>query len=254
MSRTPRKQSEANIYHVFARGSGRMLIFEDDEDRIFFLNALGALLVDFEGSLLAWTLMGNHFHMLIRMPLDALSRLMKRLLTAYAQRFNKRHGHVGHVFQGRFGSQPIESDEQLMACVRYIHRNPVESRICKTCDYKWSSYRGYIQGAAVTDTAFVLEVFGGVEPFIRFHQSWDDGRYEFIDVDKPVLKGYAKRLSDAQANDLAVSLLSEGWREKLPSLPKPERDECLRKLKEAGLSALQIERLTGIGRNIINRS
>ena len=253
MPRAQREVSEGDVYHVFARGIGRQLIFEDDMDRKRFLKTMGELLHDCNGRLLAWVLMGNHFHLLLGMPLDDLSDFMRDLLRTYAQYFNKRHGREGHLFQGRFGSQPITSDEQLMACVRYIHRNPFEGGICKTLDYKWSSYRGYLQGAAVTSTDFMLELFDGTSSFVEFHKAWDDNRFEFNDVDEPAC-GEAKGLTDSQANETAVSLLGANWREKLPGLSKTERNAQLRQLKENGLSVRQIERFTGLGRNIIQRA
>lgn len=254
MARKPRKQSESNIYHVFSRGAGHQLIFEDDRDRIFFLNTLGNLLIDSKCSLLAWALMGNHFHLLLHMQLDALSDCMRRLQSIYAQYYNRRYDHVGHLFQGRFGSQPIDGDEQLIECVRYIHKNPVKAGISNSCDYKWSSYRGYIQGATVTDTNLVLEMIGGTEPFIELHQSEDDARFSFIDVDNPTATSRTKRLSDDKAKELAEAILGAGWEHELPNCQKAARDARLSQLKEAGLSVLQIERLTGIGRNIINRA
>ena len=253
MPRSSRKRSEGDIYHVYARGIGRHLLFEDDKDRTFFLDALKRGLSCSNGKLLAWALMGNHFHLLVNMPFDVLSPFMQNLEATYAVHFNKRHDHDGHVFKGRFGSQPITSDEQLMACVRYIHRNPVEGGLCKTCNYKWSSYRGYLKGAAVTDTAFALDVFDGIESFISFHRSWDDKKYTFIDIDNEP-GPQAKIPTDERAIEVGAALLGAEWRETLVGLPKPERDVSLRKLKEAGLTVRQIERLTGIGRNIIARA
>ena len=251
MPRAPRKQSEADIYHVFSRGVGRQFIFEEDADNVFFLNALGKLLSEYKGRLLAWALMGNHFHLLLQMPLQDLSKLMKRLQGSYAQYFNRRYDRVGCLFQGRFGSQPIESDEQLMACVRYIHRNPMESHLCETCDYQWNSYRGYLVGAAVTDTEFVLSVFGGIDQFVEFHKSWDDDGFSFLDIGGQSSDAKACRMTDHQADEVARSLLGKDWRERIADLGKCERNEWLRTLKRAGLSVRQIERMTGIGRGII---
>ena len=254
MPRSPRKQSEGDVYHVYARGVGRQLIYENDADRVFFLRKLQEQLAESQGTLFAWVLMGNHFHLMVKMPLGTLSTFMKNLQAVYAQHYNKKYEHVGHLFQGRFGSQPITSDEQLMACVRYIHRNPIGANLSKTCDYKWSSYRGYLKGAAVTSTDFVLSLFGGVEPFVRFHQSPDDGRFSFIDVDDVENSISSARSSDERADWEATKLLGEGWRESLVQSSKIERNAKLRVLKDAGLSVRQIERLTGIGRNIISRA
>jgi len=247
MPRSPRKNSEGDIYHVYARGVGRQIIFEDDTDRTCFLSMLKKQLDESNGKLLAWVLMGNHFHLLVNIPLDVLPSFMRDLQAPYATYFNKRHGHDGHIFKGRFGSQAITSDEQLVACVRYIHRNPVAGGLCETCDYRWSSYRSYLRKASVTDAALVLDLFGGIEQFVEFHDAEDNGKFSFIDVED----GDA---GDSRANKLACALLGEDWRNTLPNLSKPNRDSALRQLKEAGISIRQIERLTGIGRNIISRA
>lgn len=91
MARTPRRRAESDIYHVVARGVGRQIIFEDDADRRRFLALLKERLADTEGALLAWCLMDNHFHLLLRMPLEELSKTMRSLQTAFALFFNRRH-------------------------------------------------------------------------------------------------------------------------------------------------------------------
>ena len=247
MPRTPRRQSEADVYHVFARGVGRQIIFEDDVDRRLFLKVLGEFLSGHEGDLLAWVLMSNHFHLLFQMPLKVLSDCMMTLQRTYARHFNARHDRVGHLFQGRFGSQPITSDEQLMSVVRYIHRNPIKAGLSKTCDYKWSSYRSYLkQNAAVTNVDFVTELFGDVARFVDFNEKPDDKRFSFLDIDESD--------GDSKLQEKAIAILGEDWRSQLSGDDREKRDMCLRRLKDAGLSIRQIERLTGIGRGIIVRA
>ena len=72
-----RGESEADLYHVFARGTGRRIIFEDDSDRAEYLRRMGAILPEIPGSLHAWCLMGNHVHFVVRMRMDALSMFVK---------------------------------------------------------------------------------------------------------------------------------------------------------------------------------
>ena len=117
MSRTPRKQSESNVYHIFARGVGRVQLFEDDTDNSYFLDLLERMASHESCAIFAYCLMGNHFHLVVRMPMDDLSEAMRRLEVSYAQYFNEKHGRTGTLFQGRFGSEPIDSDEQLLAAM-----------------------------------------------------------------------------------------------------------------------------------------
>ena len=89
---------------------------------------------------------------------------------SYALYFNKRHGRDGHLFQGRYKSIPIESDEYYLTVLRYIHQNPEKARICQTSDYPWSSYRSYVRGRGLAHTEFALSLLGGVDSFIEFHK------------------------------------------------------------------------------------
>ena len=84
MSRTPRQLSEHNVYHVFARGVGRLQILEDDEDNAFFLGLLRRFSLSDGCDMLAYCLMGNHFHLLVRMEMRRLSEEMRRLEVSYA--------------------------------------------------------------------------------------------------------------------------------------------------------------------------
>lgn len=129
MANAPRRRSETGVYHVVVRGNGRQVLFYDDADRQAFLAMLARRTSDAGMSIWAWCLMSNHVHMLLEDQLNELSHAMQMLLTGYARYFNDKTGHVGHVFQQRFFSEPIESDRYLMAAVRYVHINPEKDGI-----------------------------------------------------------------------------------------------------------------------------
>ena len=248
MARRPRfeNQTESDIYHVTARGAGRRGIFEDDIDRTRYLDALFRYTEDSAGSLVAWCLMGNHVHLLFHLDLHRLSDLMHRLHTKHAQSFNGRHGHIGPVFQSRFDCVPVRSDSQLVQTVRYIHRNPIDlGEDWRT--YHWSSYQGYLEGLSRCETETVLEILGGPAEFARFHE--EDGELHMIRLD-----GYRRRMSDAEAIKILESRLGPQFADKLALLPKEERDRELAIAYGKGLSARQLERLTGIGRCIVQRA
>ena len=248
-----RGESEADLYHVFARGTGRRIIFEDDSDRAEYLRRMGAILPEIPGSLHAWCLMGNHVHFVVRMRMDALSMFVKRLNGGYARFFNGRHGRSGHLFESRFGSEPIKSEAQLMAAVRYVHRNPVKPGLSITCDYPWSSFREYTGLPFLTDTLPVLELFGGLAAFLEFHQA--DAEDGFMDDVAGSAGGGAvpipRRMTDDEAVSVAKSLVGEAVFEGITALPRAQRDACLATLRDGGLSIRQIELVTGINRNSI---
>jgi putative transposase len=89
------------LQHVIVRGTERRAIFADDDDRHNFLRRLSDLLVSSETDCLAWALLDNHFHLLLRPRQLSLSSFMRRLLTGYAVTFNLRHSRSGHLFQRR---------------------------------------------------------------------------------------------------------------------------------------------------------
>ena len=254
MPSRPRERCEAEVYHVYARAVGRMLLFEDDLDRRSLLGLLGRKLEKHPGELLAWCLMGNHYHLVVRMPLESLSEYLRVVNLTYAQRFNARYDRAGHVFQSRFGSQPIESDRQLLWAKRYVHMNPVKAGICEVGEYRWSSYGEYVghpTWSCFCDTSFALGLVGGVDAFIRLHSRSDDGGFTFIDDE--VRRSRTRAMPDSAAIEVGTRVLGQGWRLTLPQEAQPIRNQHLIELRKAGLSINQIERLTGIGRGIIQK-
>ena len=136
MTHAARRESGSGVHHVTMRGAGRRRIFEDDRDRRYFVEGLRELVEKDRVELLAWCLMDNHVHMLAKADLLHLSKGLHRLATSYALFFNGRHGHVGPVFQDRFGSLPVETDEHLLMAMRYIHLNPLDLGATFPGDYR----------------------------------------------------------------------------------------------------------------------
>lgn len=249
MPRTARRQSESSIYHVINRGEGQQIVFENNADRSFFMRRLDTLLSEEDGTLLAWCLMDNHFHLLLAIPFDRLHRLMHRLQTSYAGYFNRTHGHVGSVFGGRFKSEPVETDAYLMTVVRYIHENPRKAGISGSLDYRWSSYREFCIDGEYADIAFVLDVFGGLAQFRSFHKS-SHAEERCLETEDNLIR----RLGDDEAKRVANRLLGKGKVSSLKGVGRQERDEALAKLKGSGLSVRQIQRLTGISLGTISNA
>lgn len=250
MARMARRTAESNIYHVMARGVGRQLIFEDDADRIFYLSVLRDELDSHGGEVLAWCLMDNHVHLLVRMGLEDLSEMMRALGSCYAAFFNRRHERVGHLFQDRFRSEPVETDSYLLTVVRYIHRNPVAAGLSSTCEYRWSSYGAYLGTylhCVPVECETVLSMLGGVEGFVMFHEAEDEGA-PCIDIERR-----CRGMSPERAREVAEAALGGVRVEDIYSLPRPRRNEALRTLRSARLSVRQIERLTGVSRGVIAR-
>lgn len=143
MGRRPRIHFSGAVYHVIAHGVAGQDLFLDDTDRVRFLDDLRSLVRDSGASLLAYCLMGNHFHLAIQVEAIPLSLIVQRLLTRYATAFNRRHDRKGHLFWGRHEAIPCTDEKYLAALIRYIHLNPVKAGlVTKAEDWPWSSLEG----------------------------------------------------------------------------------------------------------------
>lgn len=149
MARPLRLEFAGALYHVMARGNAREPIFLDDTDRVAFVNNLGRVAQRFDWRLWAWCLMENHYHLLTETLRPTLSRGMREVNGVYTQAFNRRHGRVGHVLQGRYKAVVVDKDGYLMEVSRYVVLNPVRAGLVATADaWPWSSYRAVMGKAA----------------------------------------------------------------------------------------------------------
>jgi putative transposase len=136
--RLARNELPDGFFHITVRGVARGAIFRDELDYADFRDHLLRV-----GQLYGWTihaycLMPNHYHLVIETTQADLSRGMHRLNGRYAQRFNQRYDRVGHVFQNRFNSYVIESEQYLERALAYVRANPVEAGLCaRDSDWPW---------------------------------------------------------------------------------------------------------------------
>ena len=144
MPRQARLDLPGLLQHVMVRGIEKRDIFLDDADRDYFVLRLSQLLTETDTECLAWVLMPNHFHLLLRPKEQTLALLMRRLLTGYAVRFNLRYHRSGHLFQNRYQSRVCQEDAYLLELVRYIHLNPLRAGIVQQIEdldrYHWSGH------------------------------------------------------------------------------------------------------------------
>lgn len=165
MARPLRLEFHGALYHVTSRGDGREDIYLDDGDRAISLAVLAEVVQRFNWIIHAYCLMSNHYHLLVETPDGNLAQGMRQFNGVYTQRFNRRHGRVGHVFQGRYKAIIVQKDSYLLELARYIVLNPVRAGMVRNAkDWRWSSYRA-TAGMASPDGWFeadwVLSAFGG---------------------------------------------------------------------------------------------
>jgi len=145
MARPLRLDPEMGIHHVYTRGTKRWALFHDDNDRRYFMGFLSRVCDRYALDVLAFCLMDNHAHIVLRCPDGHISDALRDLKSMYARSFNQRHRSSGPIFEDRFGSKLVTSYRQLRTLVRYVHRNPYS--IDPSMDlgsYRWSSHAMYL--------------------------------------------------------------------------------------------------------------
>ena len=168
MPRQARLDVPGALHHIMIRGMDKSKIFKDDQDKTRFLERLGQNVEEGNSSVYAWVLMDNHVHILFKSGKDGISTVMRKLLTWYAQYFNRRHGRTGHLFENRYKSILCEEDNYLIALIRYIHLNPVRAKLVQSLEqldrYSWSGHRSIIGKTAYPwmDTNRILSQFGSI--------------------------------------------------------------------------------------------
>ncbi len=211
MARPLRIHPPGGYHHVTARGNDRLPIFLDDEDRWSFLRLLAEAKDRFGCEFHAYCLMTNHVHLVIEDHEGQLSRALRHIKGVHAQRFNRRHDRVGHLFEGRFWNSLLGDDAYLTTAAEYVHRNPVDAGLTESpADYQWSSYPAYVgvtKGAACLTLGTVLQMHGSRQELRRRTETApSNGRMldEFrTDPRPPVLGSEAFRRTAVAAANLA---------------------------------------------------
>lgn len=173
MARPLRIEYPGALYHVMNRGNRRERVFRRQADYELLLDRLGRFAEDFGVDVLSYCLMPNHLHLFLRTREANLSRFMQSLLTSYTVFVNRRDHSSGHIFQGRFKAQVVESGGYFATLSRYIHLNPVrvesvkalplEQRRRVLAQFRWSSFRaliGQTDAPSWLKTEDVLSSFG----------------------------------------------------------------------------------------------
>lgn len=163
MARQLRIEYPNAVYHVTSRGNARADIFINDTDRENFLGVTGKVVTRYNWLCHAYCLMDNHYHLLIETPDGNLSQGMRQLNGIYTQTFNRRHGRVGHIFQGRFKAVIVEKESHLLELCRYVILNPVRAgMVTDPLKWRWSSYRftgGVAKNEPYLTTEWILSQF-----------------------------------------------------------------------------------------------
>jgi REP element-mobilizing transposase RayT len=248
MARTARQPSESGIHHVMLRGVNRELIFRDDEDRETFLHFL-TLTKSLSGCrILAYCLMSNHVHLVARVGSEDLGQMIKRLSVRYVGWHNRKYGRVGHLFQDRFKSRPVDNDEYLQTLLRYVWSNPVQAGLVRQAqDYRWSSLRLLGRPDALLDESELLAL-------IPLGTLWELARLPAPQGWVPKVVTHSRPLmTDAEAADALRGLCDRFGVGSLDELPQAGRDRILAELLDRGLSLRQVVRVAGVSIRAVRR-
>ena len=250
MPRQSRPHSETGLYHIVARGNGKQNIFRDDRDRLTMIDYLE--IVGKGGKLIyvAWCLMSNHVHLIVQDLNGELSKSMAALFGKYASYFNKRHKHCGHVFQDRYASFPIETEEYLVRAIHYVHANPENAGICKAANYPWSSFSEFKNRKdGICDLSWIEACTG------KGSYSIDSPRCHSSGL--PLnLRGEDEFSTEELLDAASFALKAKGIPEspnRLGASSKQIRAAGVEALLDLGFSIKQIGSITGIGSNILYR-
>ncbi|MDI3535331.1 MAG: REP-associated tyrosine transposase [Thermosediminibacterales bacterium] len=252
MPRRPRIKSENAIYHIIQRGNEKQIIFREEEDKTRFLNTLKLKKHKYGFEVYCYCLMDNHIHLLVGSEGADVSEFMKSISVSYVMYFNKKYERIGHLFQGRFKSEIVDTDKYFLQASKYIHKNPVKAGIVDLPEkYKWSSYGIYLGVARdefrLIDREFLLEIISedkkvAVEEYKKF--------VEFEDITDESYKRFIKfeEIQD-EIKNINCELIEEITRKY--SLKKDQMIVELR--KNTNLSLREISKLAGISASTAHR-
>lgn len=182
----PRKSRKilGNIFlHNMVQGINREYIFQDNKQKIKYINLLKKYMNKYKVLIIAYCIMDNHAHLITYAEnINNISVFMKEINTEYAIYYNKLNNRVGYVFRNRFNSKPIYNKEYLLKCIKYIHMNPVKAGISKKEeDYNFSSYKEYLNLTGIINSKIIDIVFNSKEEYLK---KFNSIQYEPINLEK----------------------------------------------------------------------
>ena len=249
MPRQARKKSASGIYHIMLRGIDQRTLFYDSEDNQKFLDVLKEYKEVCQYKILAYCLMGNHIHLLLKTDDSELAQIFKRIGGKYVYWYNAKYKRIGHLFQDRFKSEPVDTDGYLLNVLRYIHQNPVKSGLCKSVDkYIYSSYKDYIDDnqKSLTDTQLIYSIIDK-KTFVELNNQPSDE--QFMDITPTIFK-----VTDEEAMKIITKTLKIPQCTDLCQLESKKQAAAIKKLSKQGISIRQLSRLTGLSKRIVELS
>ena len=237
MPRQIRNLGKNGWVHIILRGINRENLFYDVEDYERFISTVSRFQREIRFDIAASCLMSNHVHLLLHAGENSHSQIIKKITVSYAAYYNKKYDRVGHVFQDRFRSEPIQDERYLLTVARYIYLNPQKAGITSAAEYPYT----FLQTDGV-----LSGYFDSPEQLHAFLEADNEDRC----MDYDTKDGY----DDEEALQLLTKITGNSNPQNIQYLDRTTRDAMLRQMKAEGLTVRQLSRLTGINRNIIQRA
>lgn len=251
MPRTARLHSSTGIYHIILRGINRQAIFLSYDDYCLFLDTLSLYKEKCNFEIYAFCIMTNHIHLMIGITpeSESLESIFKKIGTRFVYWYNERHSRVGHLFQDRFHSEPVETEQYFRTLFRYIIQNPIKAGMETTLgDYPWTSFKAYNNTPDnITDTKRAIDVFGDIDWLREFIHQTNVCDYVSLHAYPPA------KISDTDALSIILKISRCESIEKFQNYSNKQKDIFIEKFLQHHISGNQIQRLTGISKDKITK-
>lgn len=226
MSRKPRIHYNGALYHVIVRGNNRAYIFKSGENKEEYKKILSKYKERYRFKLYAYCIMDNHAHLLIEVDDIPLSKIMQGIQQVFTQHYNRKNRTTGHVFEQRYKSYLCDRDAYLLQLIRYIHQNPVRSKLKNSINYEWSSHKEYIGNPVLADVDFPLSTFS--------------------DKKNKAIKGYLTFVGELELKDIQSMAIEEEIAEIAKNIEERHKiaKEALIKIIEE-VTEIKIDRVKG---------
>ena len=165
-----------HYYHLYNRGAHKLSIFPEEKNYIYLLGKIKKYLLELQLTLIAYCLMPNHYHFLVRQDGDFEAGLLpQRVFNSYSKAYNKAYAHSGTLFEGRYKAKLVSSNNYLLHLCRYIHANPVKDGLVQNLEeWQFSNYPDWIgeRNGKLVDKQFVEEYFPKSSDYVEFVQDY----------------------------------------------------------------------------------
>ena len=255
MPRQARQRSEKGIHHIVVQGKRGGSVFALAEDKELYLDTVLKYRDKTGMGLYAFCILDNHAHLVLRETEEEdVSSFMRRVGVSFAYWFRKQHSaqnQMAEIFRGRYMSETLDSEQEVLETVRYIHQEPVRlGLVSRMEEYFWSSYRLYLKPGRMIDRRLVMDSLHFSGGYTEYMQAETSGHF----LEEVPMK-YGRTEEEARA--IVQRCMEEaqiGSLEEFATMDEEAQKEFLRVLRfREEISIQQISRITGVNRGIIQR-